>query len=467
MEHHTCEALWWLPEQPEVQIPGTLRFDATGLELVLRGSFGQPERVSDSVVKTEPKEEVLPLLHGRSTDGRSITLIHAQGTTLTLPIGQVENFYLVDLEIAGTHCKADAFEELRCEFDCLTAWVRPPPLAEFEAPFERLSVRFQDTELTRAQVDDTEIRLIASVRGSTSTNAVSVEQAASFVVRIQPAIDMKTLLSKWVRSLHDLLTLALGRSVHLTSLDVRAIDSTEPGKVSFEPVQRGESSTPTWGTLVSNTSPTVFTLFNSPIPFDRLIPQWFSLREDSRETISLLLAPHYAPFIFSEHRYASLFQAAESVATIEFGGREKEPSEHKARVEAVTQALQNTELDQATRDWAIHVVRGRNDKSLQQKIEELVRSLGAVGEAIVREAPDFVRTVADARAGVSHPRTRKPLTAIQRHWHGETLGWLVRSYILRQLGWDLAVVEKRVLEREPFRRALREIHEVPHGSCSS
>jgi hypothetical protein len=470
VEYHTYEGTWWLPERPAVRIPGTFKFDATGSELILRGSFDQPEKVTDTVVRIDPREEILPLLHGYSSDGKPITLLHAQGTILSLPIGQVENFYLVDMEITGTHCTEDIFTELQCEFDCLTAWARPPSLAEFEKPFDTLNVRFRNTELERARVGDTEICLVASVRGNKSANAVNVEQAAVFTVTTQPT-SMGSMLDQWVRPLHDLLTFALGRPVRMTSLLVRQADSGKMGDVSFAPVQREDSHPPTWSSLASRTSPTVFTLSNSqissPIPFDVLIPQWFSVRSELRTAVSQLVAPYSAPFMFSEHRYASIFQAAESIATLRFGGREKSKTEHRARVEAVTQALQATDLDEKTRGWAIRILNSRNDKTLSQQIQSLIGDLGAVGEAITQADPGFAETVASARTGVSHPKTNQPLSAIKRHWYGEVLTWLVRSYVLLQLGWDLADVENRVLEREPLRRALHEIREIPSSPTNT
>src|SRR5262245_23635989 len=53
--------------------------------------------------------------------------------------------------------------------------------------------------------------------------------------------------------------------------------------------------------------------------------------------------------------------------------------------------------------WAERVLRSRNDKPLTQKIEDVVRSAGVCGDAVLKAAPTFPSTVAGERAGVSHP----------------------------------------------------------------
>jgi hypothetical protein len=61
------------------------------------------------------------------------------------------------------------------------------------------------------------------------------------------------------------------------------------------------------------------------------------------------------------------------------------------------------------------VLGSRNDKRLAQKIEDVVRSAGACGDAVLTAAPTFPSMVAGERAGVSHPGVGSSLDAADRY----------------------------------------------------
>ena len=122
-------------------------------------------------------------------------------------------------------------------------------------------------------------------------------------------------------------------------------------------------------------APTLHTYADSAVAFAALVGRWFSLRGGLADAISLLCGPYYAPFIYSQHRYASTFQSAEALAHT-LPGRQKPRSEHKARVLAVSTALQAADIDPETVRWASGILQGRNDKPLHQLMEELISSTG-------------------------------------------------------------------------------------------
>jgi hypothetical protein len=171
----------------------------------------------------------------------------------------------------------------------------------------------------------------------------------------------------------------------------------------------------------------------SPLPFSALISDWFRLRTRLSDVITLLCGPYYAPFIYGQHRYASTFQSAEALACATLPTRQKTRSEHAARVNAVTAALQDAQLDAETITWAENIIRGRNDKPLRQLIEELISSTGEMGHQLLAAAPDLPGSVAAARTSVSHPGPTGQGT-LTRYWLGEALVRVARARILTELG---------------------------------
>jgi len=105
--------------------------------------------------------------------------------------------------------------------------------------------------------------------------------------------------------------------------------------------------------------------------------------------------------------------------------------------------------------WAQRVLRSRNDKPLPQKIEDVVRSAGACGDAVLKAAPTFPSTVAGERAGVSHPGAGRSLDAADRCWHGEVLTWTARTVLLAAAGVN--DVDRRTVARAAFQHAVEQL----------
>jgi hypothetical protein len=210
---------------------------------------------------------------------------------------------------------------------------------------------------------------------------------------------------------------------------------------------------------LSYSAPTLLTFTNSPIPFGRLLPRWFEVCSKFRDVLILLLAPYYAPFIFSDHRYASTFQSAEALANTLFTTSEKSKTAHRARVAAIVNAAMAADVGEEDVLWARRVLQSRNDKPLADRVTELISSLGVIGEQVLTVCPRFAVLVARARTSVSHP-AQNGLSNVERYWLGDVLSWIVRAKILVETGIPLPEVERRVSQSAPFRHALEQIRSI-------
>lgn len=194
----------------------------------------------------------------------------------------------------------------------------------------------------------------------------------------------------------------------------------------------------------------------SPLPFDALIGGWFGLYDRFPDVMTLVSSPYYAPFIYSRHRYASTFQAAEALARAVPDTREKGRQEHRERVEAVVAVLKEAQLGEDVTGWAMRVLQSRNDKPLRQLMDELISSAGDMGGELLAAVPDLARLLADARTGVSHPGTEGP-GALERYWLGEALIWVLRVRLLAELGVPVSQLSARVTAKSAFQDALSEL----------
>jgi hypothetical protein len=228
-------------------------------------------------------------------------------------------------------------------------------------------------------------------------------------------------------------------------------------RVVFGALQAEPSADVTNSSLTSWGSETMFARDELPGGLEEFVAGWFAARAELSDAVTLLCSPFYAPFMYSDHLYAAIFQSAESIARARYTGAEKSRAEHRQRVARIAEAARAGGVPPEDVDWAEGILAGRNDKKLADLIGELVADAGALGEAILARDPHFTRTVASARARVSHPGGKQGLTTIQRYWYGQVLLWVVRARLAAETGLATDVISRQVIKRGSFDHAVSEI----------
>lgn len=457
----TLEATWWLPDDPDRRVTGNLTFDDEGVRLVTDGAL-RPVVLppGESIRLDSPKWTVMPVVHGRTRDFENVSLLGVSGANLSFPGDEVQESYLVSVALLGGHATHDAFTEARVELDWLDAWLDPPSLIEEPAEGAEpglFVINRSGSELANVTVDGDMFRLVTRAVGSNTHNSVRWERRSEFVVVPATPLDCKGLLAL-VRPFQDLLTLAVGRPTRLTSLHLHAADAEPNGRLldaRLSLSQAPPKATPSVGELRSYTAPTLMRGNEEALPLNDMLSAWYPIWNLARDAVVHLNAPHYAPFIYSEHRFNSAFQAVESLHKQRFPTQELEKAAHAARLLSVEQALQAAGVDVDTVKWAMDILGSRNDKRLAQRVTELLSSTGPLGEEILSKEPTFATTVTRARSATAHPNLKQKLGPAERHWHGEVLQWVARAVLLSDLG--VQDVNKRVIDHAAFRFALDQI----------
>lgn len=469
MEHFVVEGQWWLPYSPERRVPGTLTFDDDGLELVLYEALGEFVLPESGVAHMgAPEWKVEPVLHGRSRARKDFTLFEAGGANLAGPFFESREVYRPTLALEGSHTKEDRFTSIWCSFDYLGAWVDVPTVTTHEPDLVKIAFRAQ--ELTNARLSDASVRLMTGVNGTAGGARVELTQWTALAITPDEPSSAKALIDRFSRPVQDLLMLSLGRPVRLTSVHLQPADQEDPregtAQAFFAAVQPSVArKAPRDAALAieSYTAPTILSSRRTTMPLDAILTRWFELWPRHRGVLELLLSPLYAPFMYGEHGFASTFQSAEALHDlVGLHASDLSKAEHRRRVKAVATALEVAELSDDVREWVGRLIGGRNDTPLARRIEALVRSTGPVGEAVLAADEHFGRTVASARAGVSHGSAKKKtkhkeLDPVGRYWYGQVLRWVVRTRILMELLDDSDAAQRLVTERTPFQVAVDRI----------
>jgi hypothetical protein len=383
---------------------------------------------------------------------------------MSLPVpfaAEVRETHTVAVACIGGHFGEDAFIAAQAAFDWLDAWLDPPSIVDDNATGsgDETVVRVGRSELARAEIVGGTLRLITGVAGREGPSAVHLDRRSVVRIDLNEPQPWQTILDSWIRPFHDLLTISIGRPVRLTELRLRPADAGPRAPLCdarFEMVQAQRKASPSPQALLNYSAPTLITRRDAGGPLEELLRAWYELWVLEREAIMHLLAPFHASFIYSQHKFGTAFQAVEALHhQPRFTGRELDRRSHHERVAAIVGAAQAAGVEEDTVAWAERVLRSRNDQPLTQQIEDVVRSAGACGDAVLKAAPTFPSTVAGERAGVSHPGVGRSLDGAGRYWHGEVLTWIARTVLLAAAGINDA--DRRTVARPAFQHAVEQL----------
>jgi ApeA N-terminal domain 1/Apea-like HEPN len=446
---------FWLPVTPDRRVGGKMTFDGDGVALKLDEALADPEVTNpDGSVGVSIPWVTHPIVHGTLRERGETTLLGISGANLTVGSG-TETWYGAGA-IMGPHLEETTFTKASAAFDVLLAWTQPPPLLDGNIPESTLTLR--EEVLETAEIGDLTIKLASVWEGQSGGYSVDVRRRCR--LRFEGStVSLDSLLDAWIRPIQDMLIVLVGRPVRMTDLSLQPSGS-ERGtthRVAFNGLQMGPHIDVTPEQLLSWGSDTMLCRRELTQPFADLVSGWFTAQEELSEATTLLTSPFYAPFMYSEHRYAATFQSAESIARKRYTGNEKAREEHAARVSAIVEAARSREIPEETVEWAERVLRSRNDKPLAALIDELVTDAGELGSLIVAQDPEFARHAASARTRVSHPGG-DTISTEQRYWYGHVLLWLVRARLATEAGLDAEVVYSRIVQRGNFTQAVAKLN---------
>lgn len=464
---------FWLPSDPDHQVDGELRFDGETFTLKVSDYLERVEPPSSGVVLMGQTDwKVHPVVLGRLRTDGEVTLLEVGGLPADPGFELVSETWAPSVAVLGATLDEPRFRKALIDFDVLIPWLTPPRFVSWDVDTPNVgTIDLSRKTLDEVSVAGAVVQVVAESEG-TAGDHLDIRRRCWVTVETG-SMSIDEVFDDWVGPIQQLLIVLLGRPVRLTELrvlpdqDFEASDANQRRRSGrrLSVVRSGMLVAPatdaSWSNLRNWGTSSIYASEDLPIRFGELLAGWFEVRRTFGESITLLCGPFYAPFMYAEHRYSAAFQAAESIAQAKFTGAELAAHEHQARVAAVVDAARAAGVAERHVEWAQRILQDRNDKPLAAKITELLAGLGALGEAVLSRDPKFGRTAAGARARVAHPGGRG-LTAVQRHWYGETLLWLVRAQLLVEAGLSLDVLAQQILDRGHFTQVVERL-EQPGG----
>jgi hypothetical protein len=258
MKRVEYKGVWWLPEDREREIVGTLTFDRTeGLLLDAIGVFHNPfdmDRGLETVVWLGGSPETFPVIHGRTTDSKDITLCRCIQRHSSVGSGVPTSQITAHVAFVGAHLgtiEGLRFRRAAAALVHLPRWAALSGLNQTLTPHptdrNRVAGFSQGFALPPervAAIEDWELRLAVSGRANLDVYARALlEQTVYVQLDFPTPKGFDEIVNTVLRHIQDFLSLAVGDLTSILELTVEraeATDAQEAITVLFSQRRRGK-----------------------------------------------------------------------------------------------------------------------------------------------------------------------------------------------------------------------------------
>lgn len=332
VESHEFRGFWWLPEDEEEKLSGTLTVTKGDAELALLGHFGH------RLLSDEGKEraysfdlEERPRIHGISTAGKEITLERHGNANWSGHFPGIEtSVYEPEVVLIGKLFAEDeeiGFDEIAIHASDLNTWTR---VSGFETKIggheqaetgyfiaTKTDIHFEAPDAIEIPLDNGEqarIEFRASSEGiGGGAERVSVAQTAALHLRFAKRAGLNEVFNR-VGQLRNLLSLAVGRPVAILSVTGFQDDHRHPKSSVRVPIEL------LWRIPHNPEPPTrprhpidmFFTLPEATPSISEVMKNWFAKQAELKPVFNLFFGILYHPDMYLDVRFLTYAQAVET-----------------------------------------------------------------------------------------------------------------------------------------------------------
>lgn len=463
--------LWWLPDEPGVRVPGTLRYSPdVGLSLELIGRFEnwRVTELSPGVV-AYGEGHGWEVIHGAARQ-REITLFECFAARGSLTWGArfpspASQSIVASAAVVGAHVEdreACVFTAMTISVDNLTQWAADSSQTiSHSAPDadgrRGTSVALEPTDDHVVSVGDVEYRLthqpsatpLIRRRGGVSASAqdqVIITASPSAAVSLDAALRTATLVQ-------DLVSLATNSAAGIISVGLDLAPSgAEPvssrGRADacalFQPAAVGDPAA-----RAIDGSQMLFSC--ATVPFEELMPAWCQLDERMHPAIAMVLGLRY---LSDQYVETQLLVAAGAAEALHQGLPHTQLPVPEEEFTSIRKAVL-THVPKQYQEW--FKSRIRNTPTLKERLQDLAAHADPEAtSAIIPDVDEWARVTVRARNDLAHTGRSDAVNFDQMVAATEATRALVLLNLLQELNVPSKEQRRVVTDNRWFRYAARQ-----------
>lgn len=444
IEEFEYKGIWWLPDKPEKQISGTLRFSPKeGAILDLIGSFKDIEDMhKDKMLEPE-------IILGIFSNGKNITLHKCFETksNISFPGFSTSSFY-ANVVFVGAHFqkKEDIkFKKLSIHYSLLDEWVN---ISGFDIqPFsdkKEVVIKYKLPEPIQANISGG-CKVFIDIRASGPSLSFVQKEAT---IKQRTEIKIETSEDKpfedYRRNMYHIrnfLSLGIMEAVYPLAIEGIAEVNKEiiKDKAYYPPVEIFYEL-PDTPKVPKRLLPfdMLFTFKDISDRFETFLGNWFKKADLLEPVYALYFATLYNPRMYLEHRFLSLTQAIESFHQRIYGGEYSSDEEYKPVYDALVSAIPGW-VKRGLRKSLENKLEHGNEFSLRKRLKEIFDKYQEILNGFIENKNAFINKVVDTRNyQIHHDEDLRKRAANRKELYPLTqkLKVLVEICLLMELGFN-------------------------------
>lgn len=332
MDTEALDGWWWLPGADDHGQFGRLTAGRSGPWILdLFGSLTKGDSESEALLTLTSEMPSAAVIHGYLVPGtpgmKSVTLLDCSQTKASRHYGgtasgrRTESWTFQELVTGDEHVSAEEVAvEFRVRFSSLLEWScsQPPRVQRTD---DTATASISNSHLGRANLPGAVVDLVIDHAARETASEASVLQRAMFQVTPDAPMPVHSGMTRFAVRLRSLLSFLVLGHVDVESCGARLQldpEISHPRWVDYRkrlqrPIEdpkepgRHEMLAP-WPTL-------------EELSLQGLVGGWFKLYEEVEKTITLLLVPHHALYLYTDDHLMTAFVAMEAYHSARSGAR--------------------------------------------------------------------------------------------------------------------------------------------------
>jgi hypothetical protein len=396
IEEFEYKGKWWLPNEPDEKISGTIRFSPSdGALLELMGRFGDIKNFFEGLD--------IEIVLGVSTDGKKITLYDCLETKKSIgsEASGTSSIFAHKIFVGAHFAKKEdiKFRSMSVRYSHLDDWVGISGF-KIEESFKNreVTVEYKLPEPMVARISN-DYNISIDFRGIYPAREIVQKEVT---IRQKTYIKIESPLEKsWneyvfvMAKVRNFLSLLIGQPTELLAIEGKTEANKEiiGGKTYYSPVEifyyTGKSATKIRRKLIPQEM--LFTLQHVSRRFEDVLKQWFDNAEFLEPVFNLYFGTLYNRDMYAEQRFLSLVMALESYHRKVINNRELPEEEHEKRIDTILSSA-----SEGHKRWLSKKLEYSNEPNLRNRLKEILDDCrGSI--TFIKDKKSFVDKVVTTR----------------------------------------------------------------------
>ncbi|MCB9451510.1 MAG: hypothetical protein H6672_08725 [Anaerolineaceae bacterium] len=443
MEAFQHIGIWWLPNDPDNTVPGTLKFDPLeDARLELTGTFE---------TKSTQRVGSVEIIQGVTADAKKITLYKCTGPFtrhVWRDITFDSSWYDVMCVFEGHHFTSGVdiiFDTLSVSYSNLEEWIGNSgfTINEDKSP-EEYTACFRRPPTFEAELDHCRITVWHRFGFHKDIREITFSQDVVITAKVSKAVHFHELMTDTFHPIQNFISLGVGRAVYPLTVDGMIPESKQTIRVFF-PVTRPVKISP-----VDHPRLMLFTFEDISNDFEKYLKTWFAKSTVLKEVTELYFSVLFEPLMYMQVQFLLLVQALEAYHRLVHNGEYLSHSDFKMVKKILLDAIPNISNSEFVESLRSRIAFA-NEYSLKTRLrlilDEVLEPCAEQVNLLIDNRDIFVKTLRDTRNHLTHHvnKGKCVITDIQQMYsYVQKTKWILQICFLVELGFPSEEISELV-----------------------